>query len=159
MRSGLGNVMEKQKAVIHSLFYLLLQHGFCLSHGPSRQSDWLVLVKQRPGKWKKTSQLKRRKKKNNLDCRQEVLEQRKNAGLWGNLNQMQTWNWSSSVSQHSKRTLKLHARKVQSFLYNTLYFIPNLPEKKPSCLLCVVPPSPPFGLHLYLPETNCMQAD
>lgn len=44
------------------------------------------------------------------------------------------------MSQHSNRTLKLHVRKAQSFLYSTLYFIPNLSENKliVSFVLCLL---------------------
>jgi len=44
--------MERQKAVIHSLFCLLLQQGLCLLQGPSRHAERLVSNVSETETWK-----------------------------------------------------------------------------------------------------------
>lgn len=70
MSSGLGNLMERQKAMIHSLFYLLLKNYFCQLHGPSRLTERLVSNVSKTETWK----IKR-------DNSVEMLNKRKKSGL------------------------------------------------------------------------------
>lgn len=70
MSTGLGNIMERQKAMIHSLFYLLLKNDFCQLQGPSRHTERLVSNVSKTETWK----MKR-------DKPSEMLNKRKKSGL------------------------------------------------------------------------------
>lgn len=85
MSTGLGNIMERQKAMIHSLFYLLLKNDFCQLQGPSRHTERLVSNISKTETWK----MKRDKPVEMLNKRKKIwitddnyfTEQHTNAGL------------------------------------------------------------------------------
>lgn len=85
MSSGLGNLMERQKAMIHSLFYLLLKNDFCQLQGPSRHTERLVSNVSKTETWKmkrdKSVEMPNKRKKIWIADENYFTEQHTNAGL------------------------------------------------------------------------------
>lgn len=85
MSTGLGNIMERQKAMIHSLFYLLLKNDFCQLQRPSRHTERLVSNVSKTETWKmkrdKPSEMLNKRKKIWITDDNYFTEQHTNAGL------------------------------------------------------------------------------